>query len=228
MLRWLSVPLALMVAAPAWAQVSASVRAWSDYRYRGASLSDGKPALQLHAGYDAAGGGYAGAMLSSVRVGESGKAELMALAYAGWTLPLRGAWHADAGAQYVAFTQSHEYDYAELYAGLSTRKASLRLHYAADYFGGGSAWYAEYDIRHALSERWTVIAHAGLLRSDGISSRRDGFAGVSWARGGYEVLCLWDTASGGPRTHAQYYTAHYSAPGYDDDTGVVLRLTRSW
>ncbi|GAB3096926.1 hypothetical protein GCM10027159_16320 [Lysobacter terrae] len=218
--------LAMLVAAPACAQVSASVSAWSDYRYRGASLSDDAPALQAHVGYDFANDAFAGLLVSSVRVDESGSTEAMALAYAGRTWSLRGDWHVEAGIQYVAFTRSNEYDYAEAYAGLGRRDASVRLHYADDYFGYGPAWYAEYDLRHAFSEHWHWTAHAGLLRNDagdGARQRRDGSLGVGLVRGGYEWELLWSVARGGSPM-----LAYYGVPGYGADDGPLLRVTRSW
>ena len=201
-------PLAMLLAAPAAAQVSASASVWSDYRYRGASLSDGEPALQLHAGYDTPSGLYAGALLSSVRVDESRRSEAMAIAYAGWAWPLHADWH------------------TELYFGISSRQASVRVHYSDDYFGGGSAWYAEGDLRHALSEHWHLIAHVGLLRGrqdDRSRSRRDGLIGIGWAHGNYEVQGMWSIARGGRRPYP-----HYSVPGYSEDVGPLLRLTRTW
>ena len=216
-------PLALLIAAPACAQVSGSVSVLSDYRYRGASLSDGRPALQVQAGYDFAHGVYAGLLLASVRVEEGGGTEAMAVAYVGRTGPLPRDWHWDAGAQYAAFLRSHEYDHGELYAGIGTRNAGVRLHYADAYFGRGPAWYAEWDARHAMSDRWHLVAHAGMTWIDqGRTSHRlgDWTVGLGMTLGEHEVQLLWNGADGSP---------HYrSIPGYGEHDGPSLRWSRSW
>ena len=71
----------LLCAGACRAQVAGSVGVVSDYRYRGMSLSDGRPAVQLSIDRDFAAGTYAGLMLSSVRLRDQ----------AG-SLPRRGAW----------------------------------------------------------------------------------------------------------------------------------------
>src|SRR5690348_2212837 len=58
---WLCAPLA-------FAGVSGSVALTSDYRFRGITLSDGLPALQLDVDWSAPQGWYAGAFASSARL----------------------------------------------------------------------------------------------------------------------------------------------------------------
>ena len=192
------VPLALLVAAPACAQVSGSVSLLTDYRYRGASLSDGRPAVLLEGGYDFSHGVYAGLLLASVRVDEErGGGEAMALAYFGRTGALPRDWHWDVGAQYATFTHSHEYAHGELYAGIGTRNAGARLHYSNDYFGEGRAWYAQWDGRHALSEHWHVIAHGGMTWIEAGTRTQhlgDWAIGVGVTLRDHEVQLLWNGA----------------------------------
>lgn len=224
MSRQLLVPLALLIAAPACAQVSGSVSVLTDYRYRGASLSDGRPALLVHAGYDFASGVYAGAQLASVRVDdEGGGAEAMVLAYFGRTGALPRDWHWDAGAQYAVFASSHEYDHGELYAGVGTRNAGIRLHYSDAYFGRGPAWYAQWDARRALSERWALLAHVGMTRIDEgrhAYNITDWTVGLGMTVGSHEVQLLWNGASGSP--------PYRLVPGYGEHDGPSLRWTRTW
>jgi len=222
--RQVLVPLALLIAAPACAQVSGSVGVLTDYRYRGASLSDTKPALLVQGGYDFANDVYTGVLLASVRVDEEGGGtEAMALVYFGRTGALPRNWHWDAGVQYAAFSRSQEYDHGELYAGIGTRNAGVRLHYADDYFGVGPAWYAEWDGRHAMSDRWHLVAHAGVTWLDaGHATHRltDWTLGAGLSLGNHEVQLLWIGADGAP---------HYRlVPGYGEHDGPVLRWTRSW
>jgi uncharacterized protein (TIGR02001 family) len=223
-LRRVLVPLALLAAAPADAQVFGSVSALSEYRYRGASLSDDRPVLQLHLGYDFAAGGYAGALLSNVRV--DGRSQAQALLYAGRTWTLRDDWHSEAGAQYTAFSRSGEYDHLELYAGFGSPHAGIRLHYANDYFGRLPAWYLEYDARDARSGPWHLVAHVGVLHANGSAGaccRQDWSFGVAVTQGDYEWQLAWNGAHG-DLSHATGYTT----PGYGSEEGPVLRVTRSW
>src|SRR6266508_589758 len=59
-----------LFASVAAAQISGTVNLVSDYRYRGTSLSDDKPAAQLGLTYDDASGWYAGLSASTVRYAE--------------------------------------------------------------------------------------------------------------------------------------------------------------
>lgn len=228
MLRRVPVSLALLaLAAPVGAQVSGSVSVLSDYRYRGASLSDGKPAAQLHVGYDFVSGSYTGALVSSARVDDREGSELLTLMYFGKAWPLHDGWHWEAGAQYTAFARSSEYDHPELYAGIGTQRAGVRLHYADKYFGLRPGWYVEYDARRPLTEHWHFVAHAGVLRTIGGADnryRRDWSVGLGLTRGDYEWQLSWIAATGGPTRDEE----GYPAPGYGEEEGPVLRLTRSW
>src|SRR5439155_7805223 len=58
----------VLVAIEALGQVSGSASLVSDYRFRGVSLSQEKPALQLNVLYDDQSGWYAGAFASSVQI----------------------------------------------------------------------------------------------------------------------------------------------------------------
>jgi uncharacterized protein (TIGR02001 family) len=215
----------LALAAPAGAQVSGSVSVLSDYRYRGASLSDGQPAVQLHLGYDFISGSYTGALLSSTRVDEREGSELLTLIYLGKAWRLHDDWHWELGAQYTAFARSSGYNHPELYAGIGTQHAGVRLHYADQYFGQRPGWYVEYDARRLLTERWHLVMHAGVLRTNGEADRpyrRDWSFGLGLAMKNYECQLLW-VAAAGTSLHEGY-----STPGYGEDEGPVLRLARSW
>lgn len=223
MLRYAFVPLALLAAGPACAQTRGSVSLLSDYRYRGASLSDARPALQVQLGHDFDQGGYAGLQVSTVRLGEGSGDGLQVLPYAGVVRPLPRGWHWEAGVQYVAFLRSGEYDYAEAFAGIGTDHAGVRVFYSNDYFGHWPAWYATFDGNHDLSPRWRLLGHVGVLRSMGgeVEYRRDWAAGLGLALRDYDLQLTWGGVDEG---------AHppYRPTGYRDEGGWVLRLTRGW
>lgn len=223
MLRCAFVPLVLLAAGPACAQATGSVSVLSDYRYRGASLSDGRPALQAHLGRDFDAGGYAGLQASTVRLEEQTGDDLQLLPYAGVVRPLGRAWHWEAGVQYTAFLRSAEYDYAEAFAGIGTEHAGVRIFYSNDYFGHWPAWYATFDGNHALSPRWRLLGHAGVLRSMGgdVGYRRDWTAGVGLTLRTCELQLAWGDVD--EDAHSPY-----RPPGYREEGGWVLRLTRDW
>lgn len=225
MLRRVFLPLALLVAGPACAQWNGSASLLSDYRYRGTSLSDDRPALQAHVGWDFTGGGYAGVQLSTVRLEEQAGGGLQLLPYVGVVRLLRRGWHWEAGLQYAAFLRSREYDYPEAFIGLGTEHAGVRLFYSDDYFGHWPTWYASLDGSRALSPRWRVLGHAGVLHSMGgdVAYQRDWSAGLGLSMRRFELQLAWSgvDASAGPEIQ-------YRPPGYRDGAGWTLRLTRGW
>jgi uncharacterized protein (TIGR02001 family) len=146
------------------AQVSGSVGALSDYRYRGYSLSDGDPALQASIAYDAANGAYAGLFGSNVR-DEAGSGAQW-LPYFGYAKRDAKGRSWDVGLRWSHDTRDDEFDYAEVHVGVALRRVALRLHYAPDYFGQVANWYAEADGHVPLGERVRATWHVGYARSD--------------------------------------------------------------
>jgi uncharacterized protein (TIGR02001 family) len=222
-LRYAFVPLALLAAGLACAQTTGSVSVLSDYRYRGASLSDARPALQVQFGRDFDHGGYAGLQVSTVWLEERAGDGLQVLPYAGVVRPLPRGWHWEAGVQYAAFLRSGEYDYAEAFAGIGTDRAGVRIFYSNDYFGQWPAWYATFDGNHDLSPRWRLLGHVGVLRSMGgeVEYRRDWTAGIGLGLRDCELQLTW----GGVDADAR---AIHRPPGYRDEGGWMLRLRRGW
>lgn len=146
------------------AQVSGSVGALSDYRYRGYSLSEGDPALQASVAYDAANGAYAGLFGSSVRNEDGSGAQF--IPYVGYAKRDAKGRSWDVGVRWSTFTQDDAFDYAEVHVGLALRRVALRLHYAPDYFGQVANWYAEADGHVPLGERVRATWHVGYANSD--------------------------------------------------------------
>jgi uncharacterized protein (TIGR02001 family) len=221
-LRCAFVPLVLL-AGPACAQATGSISVLSDYRYRGVSLSEGRPALQAQLGRDFGRGGYAGMQASTVRLEAQAGDDLQLQPYAGLVRRLGRGWHWEAGAQYTAFVRSGEYDYPEAFAGIGTEHAGVRLFYSNRYFGQWPAWYAAFDGNRALSPRWRLLGHVGVLRSMGgdIEYRRDWTAGLGLGVGVYELQLAWSGVD---------EDAHpaYRPPGYRGEAGWTLRLARNW
>ncbi|MGN6313280.1 MAG: TorF family putative porin [Rhodanobacteraceae bacterium] len=220
---------ALLFAPLAPAGVSGSVVLTSDYRFRGITLSDGLPALQLDLDWSAPRGWYAGAFASSARLAPSLESGLQWIGYAGYAHRINADWNWDLGADYAGFARDHEYDYPEIHFGLISAPLQLRVHYARHYFGQGPpVWYAEVDGTHELSERWRLLGHVGVLRYqgaliDGVSRNRyDARAGVAARFGAFNLQLAWVGSAG-----AETYVFGYPATQADQED-IVLSVSREW
>lgn len=156
--------VALCCAPISHAQVSGSVGALSDYRYRGYSLSDGDPVLQASIAYDAASGAYAGLFASGVRDLDGNGAQF--IPYLGYAKRDAQGRSWDVGVRWSHFTRDDAYDYAEVHVGVALRRVALRVHYAPEYFGQVANWYFEADGHVPLGERVRGLWHVGYSRSD--------------------------------------------------------------
>ncbi len=183
MLRSLTLAAALLLAGQVDAQVSGSVAALSDYRFRGISVSDRNPALQASLAFDHATGLFASAFASSVDFASVSDTNLETVLVAGYAAQLHPDLSWEAGVAYYRYPGSRterETDYAEGFAGVTWRDVNARLYVAPDYFGDGrSALYAELNATFALSERFAVIAHAGVARITGRYTRIDVRAAIA-------------------------------------------------
>lgn len=230
MLRIVVAVLLVLFTIQARAQLTGTATGVSDYRFRGVSLSDDRPAAQLAFDYDwPASGWYAGGMMSNVRIDSRHAAQLFG--YAGYARRFGqdGSW--EGGVRYTRFTGHESYAYAEAYAGLSFRHLTGRIYYAPDYFNAGYAtWYAELNDSLALSGRWYAFAHAGWLRRAGDVAdyhigrfRTDFRIGIGFAAQPWHGQLGWTTARG----------AADAAFGYPSAAGAhrnawVLSVSYAW
>ncbi|MFC3098995.1 TorF family putative porin [Alteraurantiacibacter palmitatis] len=130
----LAAPLALMPA-PVLAQddeeaagpweVDGEIAAFSDYRFRGVSLSGKNPQLTAELAVSHESGFYAGVWGSNVDLG-SGNDELEVDLYGGWTTDLGGL-TLDVGALYYWYPGNDGFDYAEIYSSIGTTVAGADL-----------------------------------------------------------------------------------------------------
>lgn len=240
MLRGVIALWASLFASAVHAQVSGSVAVVSDYRYRGVSLSDHQPALQLSIAYDHADGWYAGAFASSVQRaqgadGADGAAHLVS--YLGYARRLRNGLSWEAGAEYAALVGASRYDYPEVYIGLASDHLSGRL-YVARYSGAASpAVYAEFNGAHPLSEHTRLLGHLGwLYRSDSGGAdpdpqrpldpqrlRFDLRAGLGITLSGFDLQMAWVLTEGDSAGYSIFPTAPNAGR-----SGWVLGLSRAW
>lgn len=197
---------ALLSIAPAQGQTSASIALTSEYSARGVSLSDRRPAAQLSLAYDGDQGWYAGAFASRAALAERAN-DTQLIAYGGYAARLASGLGWEAGATRTAFLHTGEYDYHEIYAGLSSERVSGRLYYSPAYYGyGGRTVYGEINGAYPLSARLTLIGHLGALhaleRWTSTHDRRDMRLAIGANLGPYNVQLAWLGTDGHARNPA--------------------------
>ena len=200
--------IALILSGAARAQFGATVSVESDYRFRGVSLSESKPAWRLTVNHDFMSGAYAGASATSVELARDDRYSQF-VGYAGYvTQPVDGR-SLEFGANYSHFTGHTSYDYLEAYAGVLAQRWSLRVHYAPDYFGRGvQTAYVDANAHWPLNEHVRLFGHTGALvplaghafGPDDKQTRFDLRLGLGvTASSSFDVQLAWVEASrGGP------------------------------
>jgi uncharacterized protein (TIGR02001 family) len=153
---------AVSVLSPAAAQTSVNASVTSEYSARGMSLSKGRAAPQLRVDYDAAGGWYAGALLSRAALAHS-ETNMQTIVYGGYARTLASGLTWEAGALRTAFVNDHEYNYHEVYAGLAHERVAGRVYFSPSYYGYGKTLYTEVNASRPLRDRLTLIGHLGWL-----------------------------------------------------------------
>jgi len=198
-------PLALCCAeTPAAAEIGASVSVSSQARFRGYSLSSGRPVAALALSYDDAGGFYAGGSATAVATAHSGARFLGVQGNVGYARRLESGATLDVGvdrSEYSEyFSAGRNAGYTEVYVGLITPNVSSHIYYSPNYFGFGySTFYGEIDGILRPSPNWRLNAHIGtIVRTDG--ERKPGYdwrLGISTQTGGVD----WQLAlsGGGPK-----------------------------
>ena len=119
------------------AQVGAVVSVFSDDRFRGISLSDGRPVGILDLSYDAPNGLYGAVSGSVVATRHEGLKALSVTLNAGYAKRFRSGLTADVGIVHSRYSHYSGVvdgrDYTEFYAGLSGRFLSARVSVSPNY-----------------------------------------------------------------------------------------------
>ena len=159
---------ALAFASPAAAQVGTSVSIFSDDRFRGYSLSGGRPVAILDLSYDAPDGLY-GALSGSVVATRDDRLQPLGLQLnGGYAKRLPSGLTVDLGvvhSDYSRYTsRGPGKTYTEVYAGLAGKVLSSRISVSPDYLKPG-AWtlYGEANANVPAGKKLRVIAHVGML-----------------------------------------------------------------
>jgi uncharacterized protein (TIGR02001 family) len=221
--------LLALIAANVSAQISGTASFVTNYRFRGLSLSDNKPAAQFGVAYDDAQGGYAGAFASTVKFATASGTELQAVPYVGYTWRNTTGVNWEAGADYSFFTGSaRAYDYPEVYIGAASENLSARLYYSTRYFGQNAATlYGEVNATQPLADRVRLLAHFGILQSTngslyygGPERLLDGRIGIGIDFEPFNVQLSWVGINAA--------TAAYGVTGVRSRNGPVLTLLWSF
>jgi uncharacterized protein (TIGR02001 family) len=159
---------ALALSTPAAAQTGAAFSILSDYRFRGFSLSDGRPVGIFDLSYDAPSGLYGAASGSIVVSRGEGLQPLGIQLNAGYAKRLRSGLTIDAGVVHSAYSEyssrGSAYSYTEVYAGLGGKIVSGRLSVSPDYLRHG-VWtvYGEANGSIPAGSKLRFTGHLGLL-----------------------------------------------------------------
>lgn len=210
------------------AQLSGSLSVVSDYRYRGVSLSDERPAAQLGLTYDAAEGWYAGAFVSTVKLEGYETRGVQAIGFAGHAWGMPSGLSLEVGADYAVVTATPRYDYAEVYAGFAFQNVSGRLHFSPRYFGqDATAVYAELNLAQPLLDNVRLLGHVGVLNSaankyygNPSGPLIDGAVGVGVDWQGFTLQVSW--------VGVNHSSGAYATNGIEHRSGVVASLSRSF
>jgi uncharacterized protein (TIGR02001 family) len=218
-----------LVAADVAAQVSGTVSLVSNYRFRGISLSDDKPAAQAGITYDDPQSWYAGAFASTVEFTNPSGVELQAIPFVGYARRTDSGMTWEVGADYSLFSGSdREHNYPEVYFGVASENISGRLYYSSHYFGESTATiYGEINATQLLFDRVRLLAHVGVLHSTngslyyrGSNHLLDGRVGIGIDLDQFNIELSWVGINSA--------SAAAGIIGVGSHNGLVLTLLRSF
>ena len=155
-------------AAPARAEVGATVSAFSDLRFRGYSLSDGRPVAIVDFAYDDRSGLYADAAATGLLRPRGGPGALSLQLTGGYARRLASGNTLDFGITHSTYSYSRRADrassYTEIYAGIARGGFSSRLFLSPRDFEG-RRWTAYGELNQTVSpaRRLSIDGHVGLL-----------------------------------------------------------------
>jgi uncharacterized protein (TIGR02001 family) len=156
--------LALLGAAPAFGQTSASLTLLSEYSARGVAL-DTRPTPQLRLVHDTDGGWYGGGFASSARL--EGRRQAQFTVYGGRARQLGSTLSVDAGFSRSTFSRARHLGFTEFYAGMTHGRLGARLFYSPAYYGEGRTLYLDLNGACPLGDKLSLSIHGGFLRPVG-------------------------------------------------------------
>jgi uncharacterized protein (TIGR02001 family) len=160
--------IATFPAAPAAAQVGATASIFSDARFRGFSLSEGRPVAILDVAYDDSSGFYGDVTASGVLRRGGDPAPLGLQLTGGYARRLESGTTLDLGITHSTYGHYSKgqrgKSYSELYAGIARGGLSSRVFVSPHYFEPGR-WtaYGELDGTISPARQWSLDGHVGTL-----------------------------------------------------------------
>jgi len=137
----------------------------SDYKFRGISQTDGRPAIQAGMDLEFGNGFYLGTWASQVDFDYGNdETDYEQDFYAGFSADLNDSVSYDVGYIYYAYHGSgRDEDYQEIYGSLSFSDLTLGLAYSDDYWAKSGAFYYPYaDYSFSLPAEFSLDLHVGL------------------------------------------------------------------
>jgi uncharacterized protein (TIGR02001 family) len=195
---------------PATAQVGAVLSLFSDNRFRGYSLSDGRPVGILDLSYDHPSGLYGTLSGSVVASRHNGLRPLRLAVNAGYATRFRSGLTVDLGAVHSHYSEysgvASGRSYTEFYAGLSGKVIGGRVSISPNYLGVTRATFHGAVNGHVeLSPKWLLDGEVGLLvpigsRGYSLSSRPqlDARAGIARRLGTFTLHAAVTGRTKGP------------------------------
>lgn len=144
---------------------SGNIALTTDYRFRGISQTDEDPAVQGGFNINHESGLYAGIWASNLDFNDGDEASIEVDVFAGFTGKFNDALGYDAGIVtyiYPGADTDPDYDYTEVYAGLTYSIFSLKYFYSPEFFfDTGNAGYIDGTVNLSLPGEFGLLLHAG-------------------------------------------------------------------
>lgn len=175
-------------AAPASAEVGATLTLASQERFRGYSVSDGYPAATFALSYDDASGPYVEGSVMVAGNFSDGAERSRFEGNAGYALRLKDGPTLDAGIVHAEYTgyriYGHQAVFTEFYAGVIAGRVQAHAHYSPNYFQRGvSTFYADVDGSTPLTPKIRLTGHYGMLFQIGGAHEQAGTSTQDWRIG---------------------------------------------
>lgn len=195
-------------AAPAHSEVGTTVSVYSDLRFRGYSLSEGRPVGIFDFAYDDQSGFYADATAAGVLRSGGDPAPLGIQLTGGYAKRLQSGTTLDFGITHSTYSHyssgGRGSSYTELYAGIARGALSSRIYLSPHYFESGR-WSAYAEVNGSVSpaRKWTIDGHVGMhvpLRTPATERYRaelDWRLGVSRELGRLSLHAAWSDGTPG-------------------------------
>lgn len=150
------------------AEVGTILSVSSDTRFRGYSISDGRPTVSALVSYDGH-NGYYGTLLGTAQIGSNGKLRPSSVeANAGRTRRVSSEVTLDFGIDHADYALPLSVgpgkSYTAVYAGIAYKSLSSRVFFSPHYFGAGdTTFYYELNaVLHPVAH-WSLSGHLGRL-----------------------------------------------------------------